>query len=57
MLPVFEAQDVHREAFAALILFQEAAHAEQVTVAFLQELTTYLQAARTDPELTFQASR
>ena len=57
MLPVFEAQDVHREAFAALLLFQEAARTEQVTVAFLQELTTYLQAARTDPELTFHASR
>lgn len=57
MLPVFEAQDIHREAFAALLLFQEAARTEQVTVAFLQELTTYLQAARTDPELTFQASR
>lgn len=54
MLPVFQAQDVHREALAALLLFQQAAHAERVTVAFLESLILYLEAARHNPELPFR---
>lgn len=53
MVPVFEAQDVHREAAAALLLFQEAARREEATVAFVREVFTFLEAARMDPELKF----
>ncbi|HSL83256.1 MAG TPA: helix-turn-helix domain-containing protein [Thermoanaerobaculia bacterium] len=52
--PVFEAQDVHREAAAALMLFQEAVRTERASVRFLGELTRYLEQARRDPELRFR---
>lgn len=52
--PVFEAQDVHREAAAALLLFQDAVRAEQVTLRYLAELTRYLERARLDPTLPFR---
>ena len=42
MVPVFMAQDVHREATAALLLFQEAARREAVSAAMLAELVSYL---------------
>lgn len=54
MLPIFRSQDVHREAVAALVLFQEAVREEQVTAAFIRELASYLDAARTDPSLRFR---
>ena len=54
MLPIFRSQDVHREALAALVLFQEAVREEQVTAAFVRELATYLDAARNDPSLRFR---
>ena len=54
IVPVFEAQDVHREAAAALMLFQEAVRQERATVRFLGELTRYLEQARRDPELRFR---
>lgn len=56
MLPIFRSQDVHREAVAALVLFQEAVREEQITAAFVRELATYLDAARTDPTLRFRRS-
>lgn len=56
MVPIFEAQDVHREALAALALFQEAARRERITVAFVTELFKFLEAARMDPELRFEAT-
>ncbi|PYQ59815.1 MAG: hypothetical protein DMF53_18185 [Acidobacteria bacterium] len=52
--PIFTAQDVHREAVAALMLFQEAARQEQLTVKAVRELVKYLNEARTDPSLRFQ---
>lgn len=52
--PVFEAQDVHREAAAALMLFQEAARSEQLTVKAVREYVKYLKEARTDPSLRFK---
>ncbi len=55
MVPIFEAQDVHREAAAALMLFQEAVSREQITIAFVNEVFRFLEAARMDPELTFSA--
>jgi len=54
MLPIFRAQDVHREAVAALVLFQEAAREEQVTAAFVRELAAYLDRARNDPSHRFR---
>jgi hypothetical protein len=41
MYAVFESQDIHREALAALLLFQQAAREERLTVerveGFIQE--------------------
>lgn len=54
IVPMFEAQDVHREAAAALMLFQDAVRAEQVTLRYLIELSRYLERARLDPSLAFQ---
>lgn len=54
IIPVFEAQDVHREAAAALMLFQDAVRAEQVTLRYVIELSRYLERARLDPTLAFQ---
>jgi tetratricopeptide (TPR) repeat protein len=46
MLPLFEAQDVSREALAALSLFLEAARRDQLTVETALEVTASLRAAR-----------
>jgi tetratricopeptide (TPR) repeat protein len=53
MLPIFEAQDVHREALAALALFQDAALQDQLTVEKALEVTAYLRVARNEPGLCF----
>lgn len=54
IVPVFEAQDVHREAAAALLLFQDAVRTEQVTLRYLIDLSRYLERARLDPSLPFR---
>lgn len=54
IVPVFEAQDVHREAATALMLFQDAVRTEHVTLGYLMELSRYLERARLDPSLPFQ---
>ncbi|HYG61912.1 MAG TPA: hypothetical protein VEL74_04990 [Thermoanaerobaculia bacterium] len=51
--PIFQAQDVHREAMAALLLFQEAARQEALTVQAVREYATYFRDARADPSLRF----
>jgi tetratricopeptide (TPR) repeat protein len=53
MLPIFQAQDVHREALAALQLFQEAARQQELTIEKTLEVAAYLRAARTEPGLRF----
>jgi tetratricopeptide (TPR) repeat protein len=53
IVPIFESQDVHREAATALMLFQDAVRTEQVTLRYLVELSRYLQRARHDPTLAF----
>ena len=53
MLPIFQAQDVHREALAALRLFQEAAHHQELTIEKALEVAAYLREARTEPGLRF----
>lgn len=54
MHPLFEAEGVHREATAALILFQNAARDDAATVELVQELTDYLKRARQNPALRFR---
>jgi tetratricopeptide (TPR) repeat protein len=54
MLPLFLAQDIHRQAVAALVAFQEAAAAERLTPALVREISSYLLRARKNPWLSFQ---
>lgn len=54
MALLFAASDVHREAMAALILFQETVRHEALTFAYLTRLRRYLEAARNNPELSFE---
>lgn len=53
MIPLFQAQDVHREAMAALALFQEAARQDRLTVEKTLEVAAYLRKARNEPEMRF----
>ena len=55
IVPIFESQDVHREAAAALMLFRDAVLAEQVTLRYVVELSRYMERARLDPSLQFQS--
>lgn len=54
MVPIFESRDVHQEALAALLLFRQAADAEEVTLDLLQKVADYLQRARHNPGLRFE---
>jgi len=54
MLEVFRSRDIYREALAALIVFQQAAEMEQLTLGLVEEVATYLKAARHDPQLRFR---
>jgi transcriptional regulator with XRE-family HTH domain len=53
ILEIFNAQKVHREAIAAVILFQEAAEKETVTAEMVRRLQDYLSKARSSPGLRF----
>jgi hypothetical protein len=53
---VFASEDVHREAVAALVLFQEAARHETLTAELIEEMSFYLKRARGNPDLKFRAS-
>lgn len=53
MLPIFQAQDVHREALAALRLFQEAVRRQELTMERALEVAAYLREARGEPGLRF----
>lgn len=57
MLPIFQSQDVHREALAALRLFQEAALRQELTVEKALQVVTYLREARTEPGRRFVWTR
>jgi tetratricopeptide (TPR) repeat protein len=54
MLPIFQSRDVHREAIAALIVFQQAVQMESVNSNLLKEIGLYLQRARHDVKLRFE---
>lgn len=50
---IFQAQEVHRETLAALLLFQEAAEQEAVTESLVRRLQEYLKQAQTFPGQRF----
>jgi hypothetical protein len=53
ILDIFKAQNVHREALAAVMLFQEAAEKETLTTEMVRRLKDYLAKARNSPGLRF----
>lgn len=53
LLPAVLALDVHRQAAAALVAFQQAAAGDHVTPALVRELVAYLRRARKNPRLSF----
>ena len=54
MAGIFQAQDVPREALAALLFFQRAAQRERATTKLVREISAFLQQLRTNPELRFE---
>ncbi|MES1245610.1 MAG: hypothetical protein ABUT39_28650 [Acidobacteriota bacterium] len=57
ILRIFQAQDVDREATAALLLFQKAVQQETLTVDLAEDLASYLKRARENPGLRFTRRR
>ncbi len=55
MIPIFEAQDIHREALAALEVFKQAAVQGRATAELVDRVAFYLEAARKNPDLKFEA--
>lgn len=53
MLPIFHSRDLHREAIAALIVFQQAVRMESVNAELLGQIRSYLRRARKDHKLRF----
>ncbi|HWM91473.1 MAG TPA: hypothetical protein VN493_11975 [Thermoanaerobaculia bacterium] len=53
-LPVLLAQDIHREAMAALIAFQQAVEIERASPRLVRQITSYLLRASKNPELQFE---
>ena len=47
---IFTAQEIHRDALAALLLFREAARAEQVTTQAVRRLMARLEELRRNPD-------
>ena len=56
MVPIFAANDIHREALAALLVFRQAAEQETASVELARELNAYLERSRERPELRFRRS-
>lgn len=46
MLPIFKSRDIHREALAALLVFQKAAEMERVTLGLIRDVSGYLKESR-----------
>jgi tetratricopeptide (TPR) repeat protein len=57
MVQLFQAQDVHRETTAALLLFEKAVQQEALTADLVEDLASYLKRARENPELRFTRRR
>jgi tetratricopeptide (TPR) repeat protein len=57
MFHVFRSRDVHREATAALLVFENAAKAENATLKLVNDIANFLREARKNPALRYnQAS-
>lgn len=54
VLPVFRSLGIHREALAALALFQKAVEQERISLRWLGALAGYLKHARDNPSLEFE---
>jgi transcriptional regulator with XRE-family HTH domain len=54
MVPIFQAQDVHREAQAALSAFRQAAEAQQASVELVRRVLDFLYRARHHAGLRFE---
>lgn len=54
MHAIFESKEIHREALAALLLFQQAARDERLTVDRVESFIRYFKRARTEPSLRFR---
>ncbi len=54
LLPIFKAQEIYREALAAVTLFAQAARKETATVELVRRLLDYFYRAQHDPELRFE---
>ncbi|HEY4596419.1 MAG TPA: hypothetical protein VIJ02_08475 [Thermoanaerobaculia bacterium] len=54
MSRIFQAQDVPREALAALLFFQKAAERERATAKLAREIGVFLEKLRNDPGLRFE---
>jgi len=57
MAKIFRAQDVPREAIAALLFFQKAAERESATAKLAREVAAFLGKLRSDPGLRFDMRR
>ncbi|HEV3075874.1 MAG TPA: hypothetical protein VHB47_15740, partial [Thermoanaerobaculia bacterium] len=54
LLPTVLALDIHRQAAAALVTFQQAAACDRVTPALVRDIAAYLRRACKNPRLSFQ---
>jgi len=54
---IFQAQDVPREALAALLFFQKAAERERATAKLAREIGSFLEKLRSEPGLRFERMR
>lgn len=57
MAHIFQAQDVPREAMAALLFFQKAAERERATAKLARDIGAFLEKLRSDPGLRFERMR
>lgn len=56
MLPVFQSLEIHREAFAALMVFRRAVELDTVTLGMVEDIATFLKRTRQNPDLRFEES-
>ncbi len=56
MVAVFNRLEIHREATSALVLFQDAAALNRVSLTLVRKLSTYLVRAQRDPSYSFEVA-
>jgi tetratricopeptide (TPR) repeat protein len=54
MFLLFRSKELHRQATAALTIFQQAAERDEVTPRLVRDIAAYLRRARRNPELRFE---